>query len=561
MIFAPSARGQDAPPGSLRHSPATAPIVPVTQDDSATGNPFVDDPAQGVAGDMDTMEMNATEPNAITVDEIDFVSDNMFVEFPHEEPSRLQKAVEFIPTLLDKPVEPLGHFFEQIIGAEHDHVKTELDEVPIELSPVPQRPPLILEWNERFLGSGPLSRGIEMPTGAVWRPSLWVFGEFRTAVQYFDRQRGVDPTTEWANRLDLFGQLNLTGTERVLVGLRPLDEERGGARNFSGYDFHNGEWTDGWNPDVQTLFFEGDFGEIFPGLDPYDSKMLDVGFSVGRMPLLAQQGLLINEDMIDAVTATRNTLYTNNNLNLRMTGVYSWRGLNRNSPTDRANDFSLDSKMIAFLTESDFLHRTVNLDAAYIYGDDAFGDLFAFGASSIQRHHGFHNTYNTSVHLLASFPDGPTTDYADQGELFFMQTSWTPHHTEDLVYFNTFLAIDQFTSPTRGPAMGGPLGQTGILFAGIGLGNYAAPIGVRTNDIAGASVGYQLFFDHTREQVIWEVGGAKETEGVSRGALGTAVRYQKAIGQHMIFVVDGFVSKQEGQDVSQGARTELRIKF
>ncbi|MCH8284337.1 MAG: hypothetical protein IIC20_07155, partial [Chloroflexi bacterium] len=44
---------------------------------------------------------------------------------------------------------------------------------------------------------------------------------------------------------------------------------------------------------------EGDFGEIFPRLDPLDSEQLDIGFSVGRMPLLAQQGLFINEDKID----------------------------------------------------------------------------------------------------------------------------------------------------------------------------------------------------------------------------------------------------------------------
>ena len=109
--------------------------------------------------------------------------------------------------------------------------------------------------------------------------------------------------------------------------------------------------------------------------------------------------------------------------------------------------------------------------------------------------------------------------------------------------------------------MGGPLGQTGLLFAGVGLGRFGAPIAVVTDDVAGASLGYQLFFDHTRQQVIWEVGGVKETKGDSRGAIGTAVRFQKAIGQHFIFLVDGFVSKRELQGTAQGARTELLIKF
>ena len=109
--------------------------------------------------------------------------------------------------------------------------------------------------------------------------------------------------------------------------------------------------------------------------------------------------------------------------------------------------------------------------------------------------------------------------------------------------------------------MGGPLGQTGVLFGGIGLGRYGAPLAVRTDNLAGASLGYQLFFDGTRQQLIWEVGGTKETKGVARGAIGTALRYQKAIGQHSILVVDGFVSKHEGRRASQGMRTEWRVKF
>jgi hypothetical protein len=491
-------------------------------------------------------------------DESPFINDVEVVDFPHEEPPLRWKLLEAMPRVLSWPDEPLGNFFGHILHMEHDHVESELDEYAIGLQQIPERPPLLVEWNELFLGPGWLEQGIETPTGAIWRPAFWMFGEFRTALQHFDRG---DPATEWANRLDLFGQLNLSGTERVLIGMRPLDEERGGARNFSGYELHDGNWIDGWNSHFQTLFFEGDFGEIFPRLDPYDSRMLDYGFSVGRMPLLAQQGLLINEDMIDAVTMTRNTLNGHGNLNLRTTGVYSWRGVNRNSPVGRPNDFDPGSKMVAILTESDFAVRTVNLDATYVYGDPAFGNLFAVGASSIRRHHGYHNTYNTSLHLLASIPEDGRTDFADQGELLFAQTSWTPHHTEDLIYLNSFWAIDQFTSPARGPAMGNALGQTGLLFGGVALGQYNAPIAVRTDNVAGASLGYQMFFDHTRQQVIWEVGGYKETKGASRGAIGSALRYQKAIGQHSILVMDGFVSKHETRRASQGARIEWRIKF
>lgn len=484
-----------------------------------------------------------------------------YFDMPYEKTPRWAKLLEFGPTKLSKPVDRLGCIFGNLFCMKHDHIETKLDDHAIGIQPIPERPRLLLELNEQFLSPGFLNPGIETRWGAVWRPSLWIFGEYRTSFHYFDRNRTGDPVVENAHRLDLFAQLNLTGTERIVAGLRPLDEEEGGARRFSGYDFRNGNTLDGWNGRPQTLFFEGDFGEIFPCLDPYDSRLLDIGFSVGRMPLLAQQGLLINEDMIDAVTVTRNTLNGNGNLNFRITGVYSWRGINRNSPVGRPNDFDPGSKMYAILTESDFASATVNVDAVYVDGDAGFGDLFAFGISSIRRHHLFENTYNTSFHVLSSIPNGTRTDYADQGELLFAQASWTPHHTEDLIYLNSYWAIDQFTSPTRGPTNGTALGQIGILFGGIGLGNYDAPIAARTDNTAGASLGYQLFFDHTRSQVIWEIGGVKETKGTGRGAIATGLRVQKACGQHLIGILDVFVSKPESESLAQGLRFELRAKF
>ncbi|MBI1902584.1 MAG: hypothetical protein HYS13_15895 [Planctomycetia bacterium] len=509
------------------------------------------------------------------------------MEFPEEQPSFLLNLIEAVPTALTWPDRPMSNFFSFVLHAEHDEPETELEEIPIGLQEIPPRPPLLIEWNELFLGPGFLNQGIEMPTGVVWRPTLWVFGTFRSGIQYFDTHRPVDPIAEWANRLDLYAQSNLSGTERVLLGLRPLDEEGVSSRTFTGYDFRNGNSINGFNDQVQTLFFEGDFGEIFPGLDPYDSEFLDYGFSVGRIPIIAQQGLLINEDKVDAVTVTRNTLsgYGNlarvstadkdsgvtvtrntlsgyGNLNLRMTGVFAWDQIHRNSVTGRPNTRDHSSHMVALLTESDFYVATVNLDAVYVYSDGDTGDMFVFAASAIRRHYLFHNTYNTSLHVLTSIPTRDTTPFADQGELFFAQTSWTPHRTEDLIYLNGFWAVDQFTSPARGTLAGGPLGQTGIIFAAPGLGRAGAPIGNSTNDVAGASLGYQLFFDETRRQVIWEFGGSKETNGpTNRGAVATALRYQRAYGQHSILILDGFVGKPEGMDVVSGSRAELLIKF
>ena len=90
--------------------------------------------------------------------------------------------------------------------------------IPLQIADVPDRPRLLSEFlfvplGDTFLGSGSLGPEFTLPTGAVWRPSLWIFGTYRTAVQTFDN--GITPRrAEWANRLDLFGNLKLSGTEQ-----------------------------------------------------------------------------------------------------------------------------------------------------------------------------------------------------------------------------------------------------------------------------------------------------------------------------------------------------------
>lgn len=301
----------------------------------------------------------------------------------YEPPKPGEAIFELLPRILTKPNEPLGNLLSGLLHHERDEVDTELHDDHHGIQPIPERPPLIIEWNERFLGPGRLTHGVESPFGAVRRPAVWVWGETRSAIQYFDN--GVTASnTEWANRIDLFTQLNLSGTERLVYGVRPLDEENplGTGRRFASIDFSDGALPGG-NFDTQTLFFEGDIGEIFPGLDPYDNRWLDIGFSMGRLPLLAQQGLLINEDRMDAVTLTRNTINGAGNLNLRVTGVYAWDEVTRNSPVaGTPNIRDNNSQMFAILTESDFFKSTVNVDAAYVEGDQQRGNMFAVGASS-----------------------------------------------------------------------------------------------------------------------------------------------------------------------------------
>ena len=112
--------------------------------------------------------------------------------------------------------------------------------VPLQLDGFPQRPKPLLELGPPFLGTGRIGRGFTIPGGAVWTPSFLMFGTLRSGFGVLDD--GSGQRSQWANRLDLFANLALTGTERVVFGLRPTHQghrlgpgQPFGALRFTGY--------------------------------------------------------------------------------------------------------------------------------------------------------------------------------------------------------------------------------------------------------------------------------------------------------------------------------------
>ena len=278
--------------------------------------------------------------------------------------------------------------------------------IPMATEGMERTSPLI-EAFEPFLSTGDISSGFELPTGAIWQPQLLVWGDFRTALQSVENN-GVT-TEEWANRLNLFAQLRLSGTERIVASMRPLDEDG----EFSGRRFEpDEEDIDATNTEIRTFFFEGDFGEIFPNLDPSDTKRLDWGFAFGRQPVFKQEGMLIN-DNIDAIGIVRNSILLSGLSNTRIAGMYGWNEINRN---DRLEDD--EASLIGLFTEIDSPCCTIDIDLIYIDTDEPAGSGSFVGLSSVQRF----GHLNTSFRLLASDAAEDDSAAVATGSLFFFYT-------------------------------------------------------------------------------------------------------------------------------------------
>lgn len=475
------------------------------------------------------------------------------------------------------------------MGFDYHSSRVSDESVPeIDFTFIPARPRR-LELGNDFVGTGSISKGWTLPTGAVWTPSLLFFGTYRTALQRFAPLDEDNDLSEWANRLDIFANLILSGTERITARLRPFDEGFTGpapqSGRFTGYYFNpGGDGKKEFNADLINLFFEGDISEMFPNLDPEDRLPLDIAFTVGRQALFYQEGLLIFDTM-DAVGVTKNSIRLPGTSNLQISFLYAWNEINRGDnfetrisangvPNGRAR--KLDLYGLFFAVDSPW--STINLDFVYVRDRSDSQDGLYTGISFVQRV----GHLSTAIRMVASiaidedaprlsvpaqamqgiFNTGPTSA-VDTGLVIFAELGWTPPHSTNYVYLNQWIGINDYTPAARTPGTGGPMGRAGLLTAGQGLGRYAAPIANFAQDVYAGVLGYQMILDGlaSRRQLVFEIGWRQDLNNVNTRAGATLLRFQQAFGQHTLMQLDLFGRVQQKESAGWGGRMEWRYTF
>lgn len=475
-------------------------------------------------------------------------------------------------------------------GGEHgEESESRFSDEPIPLADIPERPRPLIELGPKFLGPGNINQGFKIPTGAVWTPAFIIFGTLRTATQGLALQggdgAGDTQLAEAVARLDLFGNLYLTPTERILIGIRPLDENG----SYTRYNIYSDglpsdtldDFQDALNIRLQTLFFEGDIAEIFPALDRDDSNSLDYYISVGRQPLSFQDGLLLNEDALDMVGLTKSNLKLGSLVNTRVAGVFGWGHIDRanglvglssigdcdevpgaafgGAGFSNCNDGS--ALLFGLFTETDTPVWTVELDGTFVSADDSTGSGVYGGLGAIRRIGQFNNT----LRIVGSYPVGEETPFIRPGVLIHNQFGFTPHHTHNWAYIGLFGGIGRFRSAARAPTVGGPLAQTGLLFTSPEIGRLGEVLWSYADEAVGGSIGYQMFFGHDRRQHLILEAGGRYTYGdsvVEQNQVGGAARYSFAVGRRGTVILDGFGSYDlNASRPLFGTRLELAIRF
>ncbi len=208
------------------------------------------------------------------------------------------------------------------LGATEDVPR--LPDTPAPFAKVPPRPALPVELGCKFLGNGEIPAGFELPTGAVWNPCFWVFGNLRTAFQTYEFIGPRGRNTEIATRLDLYANLQVSETERCLVGVAPLDNNS--FFRFTRYSFESNTGMEGGRSELgfylRTAFCEGDLGSLFPDLDTKGTHLIDYGFAVGRQQASYQNGIMIS-DIVDGASLVRNNLHAPGFSNIRIATMFA----------------------------------------------------------------------------------------------------------------------------------------------------------------------------------------------------------------------------------------------
>lgn len=462
-----------------------------------------------------------------------------------------------------------------------DELGIDLSDTPLPLltfGDLPSRAGPLIEIGRGINESGPLSEGIELPTGAVWQPALWIYGSQRIALLTTDGNRRTRPggdRSEIMTRMDLFANLQLAGTERVLVHVRPMDRSGQFAGRVLGPSSAESDWNAEWDAEIETLFFEGDVGEMFPLMDLHDSGSGDFGLVVGRFPVEFQNGYLVRDEMT-AVGLAQADVQMEGSSGLRIAGLWAFDHINE--PTGMPDNRDVD--LFGLFVEGDFPWGLLELDVAGTVAGEERGKQINAGVGWTGHIAG--NNYSVHANVSNHYDQSAEVERVKDfdGALLVAGYSTEVNLRRDLLYANGYWAEGDYGRVASNGTP--PLGPVGLSFAGVGLGGYRPALWPRPLDSAGFAVGWQMFFNEERTNWVIELAHRQDfakdndlgdTSGLARDTSGLALttRVQQKIFEHLMLQLDAYYALHssddlgpqdaESDDDSAAIRLELRVNF
>lgn len=387
------------------------------------------------------------------------------------------------------------------------------------------------------------------------------YGDLRIAADSYDggSPPGKKQSTV-AARLNLDMDLALTATERIHAFTRPLDK---GGKSFTRYDISGAvddKFTHNFDFDLDTLFFEGDLGQITGGLSGKPASF-DMPIAFGRIPFVTQNGVWF-EDAFDgaAFSITAKNIPSLDVSNTDLTFFGGWAQLTTAAAPGSKNG------VFGLAGFADARKGYIEYGYGYVNADDDNLSYHNVTAAFSRRYKG---RLSNSVRLIGNFGQkgDPGKEKTADGLLVLVENSLTPKYLpwgnqlNFVPYLNLFAGFNSPQSLARGGDSGGVLRNTGITFESDGMTAYPT-LDATAHDSYGGALGLEYLFD-LAHQIVVEGSVVQRRSGspLPGNEYGIGVRYQQPISPDLIIRFDAMKGFLQGQKDIYGVRAELRLKF
>lgn len=424
-----------------------------------------------------------------------------------------------------------------------------------------QTPRPLLEIGRPIYTSGPLSPsgtglGAHNPTDQAFA----VYGDWRTAVA--SNADASSRVNQIATRLNLDIDYKFTATERLHSSVRPLDN----GTSFTHCTLNGTKACSSFTDfKLDTVFLEGDLGAITgPGATPAQS--FDLPFAIGRMPLLLQNGVWL-DDVISGLTVTvpaRNSTV----LDISNMDVTFFAGQNASAAgvRDASNNVAFKQSTVAGVTafieanEGYWELGWAHTEAPSSLNDQRYQNL---GIALTKRYAGLLSNSLRYIHSYGQNRQG--TANTANGSLLLIENSLITSNASTVVpYVNLFFGHDHPQSVARAADAGGILKNTGINFETDGLTGFSK-LTDNANNMKGGALGVSYLFALDQQLVVEWAWTQPLGDAANRTLVGNenawGIRYQRPIDKRWIFRTDLMAANRDNSTPVSGVRFEIRAKF
>ncbi len=386
-------------------------------------------------------------------------------------------------------------------------------------------------------------------------PGLAVYGDWRTAVA-FNKNNGQE-IAQVATRVNLDVDFKLTATERIHAFFTPLQKDTQFTRfEFAGDDA-SGDFDFEFDPEPQTLFFEGDLGSIYTGFSGNEASF-DLPFTVGLFPLFLQNGIWANDAILGgAVSFPAKNSAALDLANFDITVFAAFDDVDNAGLFGAGNN---ENNLIGVTAFADALGGYIETGYALVDGEgDQEGNVTHFLTGAYTRR--YYNTISNSTRVFANVGQGAAGE--NDGLAIISENSLITGLPSTLLPYANFFVGFGNPVPLVDGNNAGILKNVGINFETDALTGFPK-LDDSGSDAWGGAIGLQYLFN-LDQQLVFEVAMVQPFDDDGIGAVdsqyGFGTRYQIPINKSWLFRADATYQLLEGVEDNFGVRAELRKKF